>query len=183
MNIPRFPVVGLNLPPLSLNDISSLVREGLAVEYIPHSFATTDFLTEPALRAHLLATALPQKCCLVHWSALWVHVGFASPLPLPFPLCAAHPGRSRPPIIIRKQMTSSSLVHIGGIDVTTPARTALDLLTYTPLDRALTATLTLIHQGLHIEEIFHLLRREPRRFYRKRTEIILQGINKYLTDR
>ncbi len=145
-------------PPLS-NAQRTLIRDGLLIEYAPGHAAPVDLATSPALRASLLAPLLPAPFTAVTFSAVWIYTGWWPRDRMP-KVCAAHPSKAKPPANSRRVIPAEFTETIGGVLVTTPARTAADLLLIESPDVATEGVLAMLGGHLRVDEIAEQLRHE-----------------------
>ena len=115
--------------PLAELQAARLDGEVFAVD---ECFSPIDAVEGRVHRALALATLVPPRLIAERRSAAWV-LGAAVDAPAVHELCAASTARARPPlsarVSVREVMISEGDVEtIGGLRVTTPLRTALDLL-------------------------------------------------------
>lgn len=93
----------------------------------------------PALRAAALGPLVPPRCAVARAAAAWVHVG--GPPPARVDLVAPSGGRVPDPAPGRAAaataLPDADVVLLGGVRVTAPRRTAVDLLSHDPPERAL----------------------------------------------
>lgn len=124
------------LPPvLSPADLpeAELYAAGLDGEVFPVGgcFSPVDEVIGPVHRARSLAAVLPPRMIAERHSAAWVLGASSSPPPRP-ELCTDIDARTRPvslaTMAVREVVIDSSeVVWLGGMRVTTPLRTAIDL--------------------------------------------------------
>lgn len=104
----------------------------------------------PALRAAALAPLVPPRCAVARAAAVWVHVGGAPPARVD--VVAPSGGRVPDPAPGRAAaatpLPAADVVLLGGVRVTTPRRTAVDLLSHDPPERALPLVARLRAAGL-----------------------------------
>lgn len=129
-------------------------REGHLFEYVPGRTVATDLIVTPGLRARLLAPFMRGNSVVCTLSALWVHTGYWPPDCLPT-LTIAHPNQSAYPVRLRTRIGARYRTAIGGVPVTTPERTAIDLLRYEELSLAVTGVLYLLRAGLRLDALKH----------------------------
>ncbi|MCF2706568.1 hypothetical protein I6E29_04715 [Arcanobacterium haemolyticum] len=177
----RFHVQGLNGEfSLPHSEVHALACDDLVVEYAPGHYATRDLTHTPGARAALLKPLFPEGSALVTWSALWVHTAW-QPRPGRPRLTAAHANYGREPIVFRRTIPDHALMNIGGCAVTSPARTALDLLSSCEPSEALDGTFRLIHDGLTTREMIEALGREQARKRWKRLYDIVVALDDYVS--
>ncbi len=94
-------------------------------------FCAIDEIDSPAQRARSLATVLPERMIAEQFSVVWV-LGLNDCIPYPLQLCARSHARWRPfsgsewsvrEVVIDEE----DLTQIGGLWITTPLRTAVDI--------------------------------------------------------
>ncbi|MGO1592072.1 MAG: hypothetical protein ACTHW1_07835 [Ancrocorticia sp.] len=135
-----------NSPKLS-NTERLLVHDGLYEEVAPGRVVEADLAGAPALRASQLAPYVPRGHVTVTYSACWIYTGWW-PRGRMREVFAAHPQRTKPPAVYRHTVPEQFTRRIGGLTVTTPARTAIDLLLLEPWDEAVEGLLQLY--GAHV---------------------------------
>ncbi len=116
-----------------------LLRDGQLVPLREDVALPADVRPTPALRAAALAPLVPARCAVARAAAVWVHVGGTPPGRVDV---VAPPGARVPdPAPGRTGATASlpdaDVVLLGGVRVTTPRRTAVDLLSQDPPGLAL----------------------------------------------
>jgi len=124
------------LPPvLSSNDLplAELLAARLDGEVyaVDDCFSPVDEVEQPEHRARALRAGLSDRLIAEQRSAAWVWGALQHP-PLPHQLCAAMGARVRPPgagwVMSREVVVEPwEVVTLGGMQVTTPLRTAVDL--------------------------------------------------------
>ncbi|MFT3942806.1 MAG: hypothetical protein QM705_03135 [Ancrocorticia sp.] len=147
-----------DIPPLS-NAQRTMVQDGLLIEYAPGYVAPADLAATPALRGALLAPLLPAPFTALTFSAVWIYTGWWPRDRLPG-VYAAHPIKARHPASCRRVIHPEFVTTIGGVRLTTPARTAADLLLLESHDVALEGVLTMLGGYVRVEEIAEQLRHE-----------------------
>ncbi len=165
-------------PPLS-NTQRTLIRDGLLIEYAPGLVAPIDLTTRPALRGALLAPLLPAPFTAVTFSAVWIHTGWWPRDRMP-KVCAAHPSKAKPPASFRRTIPSDFIMVVGGVRVTTPARTAVDLLLHESPDTAMEGIFAMLGDHLRVDEITDQLRREHGRRHLPRARRITSQLAEYV---
>lgn len=111
-------------------ELSAARIDGRLVE-LGEGYVPADAVETPALRAASLAPVLGDRLAATHLTAAWVH-GALDELPVRLQLQRAVPQRIRPVIDHRiiyrdSALRRQDLVRLGGVLVTTPARTLADL--------------------------------------------------------
>jgi hypothetical protein len=167
-------------PALSPQD-KILVRQGLAVEYAPGVIAPIDFVAQPALRGALLVDHLKDATAITV-TATWIHTGWLPENRLAR-LYAAHPTRVGPPISYRTPIPDDDARSVGGQRVTTPERTAVDLLTLEDADIAFRAIFALLGAGLSMERVEEKLAQAHRRRRIRRSRTLFLGLREYVEQR
>lgn len=147
--------------PLS-NTQRAQLREGLLVEYAPGLVVSADLASTPGLRGTLLAPLLPAGYTAVSLTAVWVLTGWW-PEGRMHQLYAAHPGRTKPPATHRRAVPLEFTTVVGGTRITTPARTAIDLLLMEAPDVAIEGILHLLGAHTDLAAVADQLTREKRR--------------------
>lgn len=116
-----------------------LLRDGHLVRLRGEVALPAGVRATPALRAAALAPLVPPRCAVARAAAVWVHVGGAPPARVD--LVAPSGGRVPEPAPGRAAaataLPDADVVLLGGVRVTTPRRTAVDLLSHDPPERAL----------------------------------------------
>lgn len=131
-----------NALPLS-NTQRSQIREGILIEYAPGMVASADLAATSGLRGALLVPLLPGSYTAVTLTALWIHTGWRPPGRM-LQLHAAHPARSKPPATHRRTIPPEFTIIAGGVRLTSPERTCIDLLLMESADVAVEAILRLL---------------------------------------
>jgi AbiEi antitoxin C-terminal domain len=111
-------------------ELGALVLDGEAYR-VDDCVAPLDEIVGPTLRAAALATQLPARLIAEQHSAAWIW-GAQSQPPARHEVCADITSRARPAVGALLAVREVVLLHedtvpIGGILVTTPMRTAIDL--------------------------------------------------------
>ena len=170
-----------DVPPLS-NTQRALIRDGLLIEYAPGLVAPMDVAASPALRGALLAPLLPSPFTAVTFSAVWVYTGWWPSDRMPH-VYAAHPSKAKYPASFRRVIPPDFTAVIGGVQVTTPARTAADLLLLESPDVAIEGILAMIGGHVHLDEIAEQLRHEQGRRHLPRARQMIPQLTEYLSWR
>ena len=119
-----------------------LLRDGAAVPaWLP---------VTPAVRAAALAPLVPARCAVARAAAVWVHLGGPPPdrvhVVAPRRVRVPDPAPGREASVT--DLAATDVVVVGGVRVTTPRRTAVDLLSHEPPERALPLVARLRAAGL-----------------------------------
>lgn len=148
---PGAPVTRVDLTEPLFRDAHAGPWEILA----PGHAIARDLSFTPSLRAAALGPLLPGPAVLADDSAVWVHTGrwVTSPLIRALPHCAPLPGKSTRWTTDRRLLKADDVVILGGYPVTTPARTAADLLAVRPLESAAVGVRALMIAGLSHKEV------------------------------
>ena len=170
-----------NAPPLT-NAQRTQLREGLLVEYVPGRVVPADLAATACLRGALLAPLLPAGYTAVTLTALWIHTGWW-PTARMRQLYAAHPARTKPPASYRRSIPPAFTSTVGGTRLTTPARTAVDLLLMESADVAVEGILLLLGGQLSIGELQAQLSREKGRRSLPFAREMATALHEYLTWR
>ncbi|MFT0848448.1 hypothetical protein VR010_11935 [Actinomycetaceae bacterium L2_0104] len=170
-----------NAPPLT-NSQRTELREGLLVEYAPGLVVPADLAATACLRGALLAPLLPAGYTAVTLTALWIHTGWW-PTARMRQLYAAHPARTKPPASHRRTIPRAFTSEAGGTRLTTPARTAADLLIMEQADVAVEGILLLLGGQLSIGELQEQLSLEKGRRSLPFAREMAKALNEYLAWR
>lgn len=137
---------------LALDGVIVPLRDGVA-----RLAATAD---TTRLRAAALADVVPHRVVVAGRSALWVHCGGDAPRVLEvYYRSHAHRPRGRPDLRVRQAtLLARDVTDVHGLTVTSPARTAADLVGELPVAEAEAAVRTLVTVGLDPREVHDLLR-------------------------
>lgn len=109
----------------------------------------------PALRARSVAPLVPARCAVARAAAVWVHLGGPPPervhvvAPRRVRVPEPAPGRSA----AVADLPDRDVLTVGGVRVTTPRRTAVDLLSHEQPDRALALVARLAAAGLDLAHV------------------------------
>ena len=163
-----------NSPELT-NTQRVLVREGLYAEIAPGRVVPADLAGEPSLRAQQRAPYIPRGHVAVTCSACWIYTGWWPPGRMR-EVFAAHPKRTKPPAMYRHAVPEAFSKRIGDLTVTTPARTAIDLLLLEPLDQAMDGLFQL--HGAHVTTA-ELLGQVNLEYRRKRLPLVREIIGQF----
>jgi hypothetical protein len=132
----------------------ALLRDGLVDEVHAGFGVLAGTLGSPQARARSLTTRVPREIVVGRRSAAWVHTGGRRPDKVSV-LYAPHGYRPRdaPHLeIAQATMRSWESQTLGGVQVTTPERTALDVATWCDDDSAHTVLVRLAHHGVDLED-------------------------------
>ena len=158
-----------------------LVNEGVLVEYAPGRVIPHDLVATPPLRGAVLRPLL-KGAIAITLTASWIHSGWW-PYDRQPTLCAAHPGRTREPVTFRGRIPEESWSIIGGQRVTTPARTAVDLLLLESPAHAFEGIMALLSAGLTVIDIEDQVASEHRRKNLPRARTIISHLAFYVERR
>jgi len=116
-------------------ELRSLVLDG-EVFVVDDGVSPIDEVPGPRLRAIALGRTLAERLIVEQYSAAWVWGALFTP-PLKHQVCADIAARSRPTPALRLDVREvviddSDLRRVGGIRVTSPRRTAIDLARFAP---------------------------------------------------
>jgi len=139
---PPAPRTAARLPPTPLvrpGDVGPvawhlLVRDGQLVPLRDDVALPARVRPTPALRAAALAPLVPPRCAVARAAAAWVHVGGAPParVDVVAPAGARVPDPAPGRTGAAATLPDADVVLLGGVRVTTPRRTAVDLLSHDP---------------------------------------------------
>jgi hypothetical protein len=141
--------------------LRTLVRHGYLRRPIAGVYVAAHLPDSLALRTEMLRLVLPPGCFACDETAAWLHgadMALAPNSHLALPRVSffrdADEGRLRNPLVAsgERTVTSRDLVQVGGLLVTTPLRTALDLGRLRHRDQALSALDAFLHLGLVTHE-------------------------------
>lgn len=113
----------------------ALCRDGAVVEVRPGFALVAGVPETSADRARTLIGAVPPAVVVARAWAVWIHAGGRPPSP-PHRICVVYrPGESRPRSMPGLEAVQASLrpwdvVTVGGLSVTSPVRTAMDVATW-----------------------------------------------------
>lgn len=121
----------LSFHDLPLEELQAARLDG-EVFAIDECFSPIDSVEQRSHRAQALATLMQPRLIAERRTAAWVHGALARP-PAVHEFCASVNARARPSISARavvREVTihDEEVLTLGGVHVTTPLRTALDLL-------------------------------------------------------
>jgi hypothetical protein len=146
---------------LSDKRLRTLVRHGHLRRPVAGVYVAAHLPDSLALRAEVLRQVVPTGCFVCDETAAWLHgadMALAPNSHLVLPQVSffrpADQGRLRNPLAAsgERSVTPRDLVQVGGLLVTSPLRTALDLGRLRHRDQALSALDAFLHLGLVTEE-------------------------------
>jgi hypothetical protein len=116
---------------LSVSELSAARLDGHVVE-LGEGYIPADLVEGPALRARAVATLIPVGAAASGPTAAWVHAGGAPP-PARHHVSRTTAQRQRLDVDLRvtfhdRRIQPSELCLLGGVPVTTPVRSMVDLL-------------------------------------------------------
>ncbi|MBN9177230.1 MAG: SAM-dependent methyltransferase [Microbacterium sp.] len=158
---------------LSIAELASARLDGDLVE-IGDAYMPADAVETRELRAASLTAYVSDALAVIRQSAAWVHGALAEPPTRHTVQRRAGGARGSPPVDLRlvcreQPVSSDDLECIGGVWVSTPARTLADLVRLRPdgedVDRAIDAMLA-AHPGLATDALEVLTRTRGLRFKR-----------------
>jgi hypothetical protein len=129
-----------------------LLRDGDLVPLRDDAALPAGIPASPALRAAAVAPLVPARCAVARAAAVWVHLGGPPPervhvvAPRRVRVPDPAPGRSA----AVTDLADRDVVVVGGVRVTTPRRTAVDLLSHDAPDLALPLVARLGAAGLDL---------------------------------
>lgn len=132
-----------------------LLRDGDLVLLRDDAALPAGVPTTPALRAAALAPLVPARCAVARAAAVWLHLGGRPPdrvhvvAPSRVRVPDPAPGRSAS----AADLPDRDVLLVGGVRVTTPRRTAVDLLSHDPPDLALALVARLAGAGLDLAQV------------------------------
>jgi hypothetical protein len=137
---------------LSRAELCAARLDGDLVE-VGEAYLPADAVETAALRARSLLPLLTPTVAAAHTSAAWIHGALdAPPARHTLQRCVGwrlHQRWSRRFVYRESQLPAEDLMHLGGIAVTTPARTLVDLVRGgDPADRAAAHVLATLHPGI-----------------------------------
>ncbi|MEP7763961.1 type IV toxin-antitoxin system AbiEi family antitoxin [Sanguibacter sp. 25GB23B1] len=166
--LPRDPSVRLTLdqllvepaelqPPYSLESLGArtwetVVRDGDVVELWDGHGLPVGMATTAELRALSIAQHVPHGVVVGRRTAAWVHTG----TPRPVRLCVLYAARGyRPRNTVGLEVSQAAVrpwetAEIGGLRVTDPTRTALDVATWVHEDEVLPVLVPLLRHGVEL---------------------------------
>jgi hypothetical protein len=126
---PRLAAV-LSTDDFAAAELTAMVLDGEAYR-LDACVAPIDEIPEPVIRARSLATELLPRLIVEQHTAAWIWGALPS-APAIVEVCADSSARARPPLGTRLSVREvviqhEDVAHLGGIAVTTPLRTAIDL--------------------------------------------------------
>ena len=127
-----------------------LVRDGDVIELWDGHGLPAGMVASPELRARSLTGHVPRDVVVGRRTAAWVHTGS----PRPVRLCILYAARGYRPRNTTGLDVSQAAVRpwetctLGGLRITDPTRTALDVATWLPDDEVQTVLLALLHHGV-----------------------------------
>src|SRR5690625_3425682 len=136
-----------------LRSSAAAVYEGLLHEVAPGTWAPRDLLRTPRQRAESLAPLLPAQAVVIRASAAWVHAGAIPPRQVTVALPRGGGTPRRHVVTHVARLPPEATATIGGIAVTTPLRTACDLLRFAPEDVAFARLRALLRAGLPVDDV------------------------------
>lgn len=132
-----------------------LLRDGDLVHLRDDAALPAGVHETPELRAAALAPLVPARCAVARAAAVWVHLGGPPPdrvhvvAPRRVRVPEPAPGRSA----AVADLPDRDVVSLGGVHVTTRRRTAVDLLSHDPPERALPLVVRLGAAGLDLDRV------------------------------
>jgi hypothetical protein len=132
-----------------------LLRDGDLVHLRDDAARPAGIPETAALRAAALAPLVPARCAVARAAAVWVHLGGPPPdrvhvvAPRRVRVPEPAPGRSA----AVADLPDRDVVRLGGVRVTSLRRTAVDLLSFDPPDRALPLVERLGAAGLDLDRV------------------------------
>lgn len=163
--------------------MDSLVADGYLERLVPGVFTPPDVLDTAVRRALLLGAAIGQELRRHHViagaSARWVLCGGPAPSPAEL-LTTAHRSPLGGVLVRHSRLATGDVETMGGAPLTSPVRTALDLLRFASTDTAVPAVRDLLDNGHLTESQVHTqLATLPHRYLtrtaRERWEAVLHG--------
>jgi len=141
---PRFPELYAPGMPFALPELQSLASDGLLARFHQHGYTLPEVLASPQLRARAAASAVPasvrQRVVAGRMTAAWIYG------------CAAEPDRLALLVDAKRRVSSLrntrgctlhevklgpfDVVSLGGLMVSSPLRTALDVALHVDAERA-----------------------------------------------
>ncbi|WP_454048497.1 hypothetical protein [Cellulomonas sp. Marseille-Q8402] len=132
-----------------------LLRDGDLVRLREDVALPARVVATAALRAAALAPLVPVRCVVGRGSAVWVHLGGPDPgrvqVVAPRDVRVPEPAPGRASMVA--DLADRDVVVLGAVRVTTPRRTAVDLLSHDPPDQALAQLARLRAAGLDLAQV------------------------------
>lgn len=153
-------------PPYSRTSLGTqtwetMVRDGDVVELWDGYGLPAGMPATPELRALSIARHVPRDVVVGRRTAAWVHTG----VPRPLRLCVLYASRGYRPRNTTGLDVSQAAVRpwetseIGGLRVTDPTRTALDVATWVHEDEVVSVLVPLLRRGVELDECLQRLDR------------------------
>jgi hypothetical protein len=125
----------LSAPEFAEAELAAMRLDG-EVFRVDQCASPIDEVSSPSLRAAALALELPPRLIVEQRSAAWLWGALATP-PVRHEVCADIGARTRPPdwrrLAIREVVIGSDdVIELDGLKVTTPVRTATDIVRFSP---------------------------------------------------
>jgi hypothetical protein len=160
----------------------ALVRDGVLVRVRGDVAAPSWLALSAEVRALTLAPAVPARAVVAGASAAWVHCGVADGEVLHL---AYVPGTHRPPPWSGARVWSAPGVvgesrRVGGVRVTTPVRTAVDVALHLPPDDAVPVLVALSRAGVDLAAAARALELRLRAVGRPRARTTLAAARRAL---
>ncbi|RMI13525.1 hypothetical protein [Cellulomonas triticagri] len=134
-----------------------LLRDGHLVPLRDGVALPAGVVADPVTRAVALAPLVPPGCVVTRESAAWVHLGASPTAPPDGPVHVAAPRGTRAPrprpgrVVTEADLSPHDAPPLGGVRVTSPRRTARDLLLLAPAATARTLVPRLRDVGLDLD--------------------------------
>jgi hypothetical protein len=164
-----FPAGPFQVDVAGLREAELLVTERLLVHLVLDVFVAADTVIDRDLRGAAIVLTLPPRlrhpgAVVTQGSAAWLWCGGPAPR---YVDVVQRPGQgrvSRPGVVLHeRRVDASDVVRVGELMVTTPARTAADLMRTGHPERALHALRELLtHTGLTVRDVAETLDRMSR---------------------
>lgn len=133
-------------------------RDGVLVEVWPGVLRAVDLAAGPGDRARMLGAHVPPKTVVARQAAVWVHTGGFRPATLD--VIAVERCRSTAHVQVHAEpLAPGDVVRLGGVAVTSIARTALDVARRAPEAQARDWVAALRRAGLTGDEAADAVRR------------------------
>jgi len=165
-NVPSSP---FRIGVADLREAERLAAEGLLVNLLLDVFVAPDVRVDAAVRAAGLALALPAHllgsgAVVTRHAAAWLWCGGPAPRYLDLAQTSVRSRATGPGVVLHQcRVAAVDVTAIGGLPVTTPARTAADLLRTGPPGRALAVLDDLADRaGVTAGDVAASLERMPR---------------------